>query len=129
MNKKTVIAGAVLITIAIVLGAFGAHALRDRLNEAQLSSFETGVRYQIYQGLALLILGIGSAKFKFNLKPISSLILIGTIMFSLSIYGLSLQSVLGMKLGFLGPVTPFGGLLMIIGWTVFIVQLMKQKDA
>lgn len=128
MNKKIVIIGAILIVIAIILGAFGAHALKERLDVNQLASFETGVRYQIYHGFALLILGLNTSKFTFDLKWVSSFLLLGTILFSGSIYGLSFQPVLEMKLSFLGPVTPLGGMLMIIGWTILIVQLMRQKD-
>lgn len=128
MNKKTVITGAILIVVAIVLGAFGAHALKKVLDFDQLNSFETGVRYQIYYGLALLILGLNSSKFKFDLKWVSGLILSGVILFSGSIYGLTLQPILEVKLSFLGPITPIGGMLMIIGWCIFIVQLIRQKN-
>ena len=128
MNKKTVISGAVLIVIAIILGAFGAHALKERLDVNQLSSFETGVRYQMYQGFALLILGLNAVKFKFELQWISGLLLTGVLLFSVSIYGLSLQPIVGVKLSFLGPITPLGGLLMIIAWVIFIVQIARQKN-
>lgn len=128
MNNKTVITGAVIIVIAIVLGAFGAHALKEKLDANQLNSFETGVRYQMYHGFALMILGLNATKFTFDLKWVGSFLLLGTILFSGSIYGLSLQSIFEMKLSFLGPVTPIGGMSMIIGWSVFIVQLMRQKN-
>ncbi len=128
MNKKTAISGAVLIVIAIILGAFGAHALKEKLDVNQLSSFETGVRYQMYQGFALLILGLNAAKVKFELKWITGLLLAGTLLFSCSIYGLSLQPIIEVKLSFLGPITPLGGLLLIIAWVIFIVQLTRQKN-
>jgi len=127
MNKKTVVAGAVLIVIAIILGAFGAHALKERLDANQLTSFETGVRYQMYLGFSLVILGLNVSKFQFGFKWVSGLLLTGIILFSGSIYGLSLQSLFGVKMSFLGPITPLGGLLMIIGWFIFIVQLIRQK--
>lgn len=128
MNRKIVITGAILIVVAIVLGAFGAHALKKVLDFNQLSSFETGVRYQIYHGLALLILGLNSSKFNFGLKWVSGLLNTGVILFSGSIYGLTLQPILEMKLSFLGPITPIGGMLLIIGWCIFIVQLIRQKN-
>jgi len=128
MNKKIVITGAILIVIAIILGAFGAHALKKHLDINQLNSFETGVRYQMYHGFAFLILGLNTSKFTFDLKWVSSFLLLGIILFSGSIYGLSLQPILAMKLSFLGPVTPLGGMLLIIGWFIFIFQLMGQKS-
>ena len=128
MNKKTVITGAILIVVAIILGAFGAHALKKVLDFDQLNSFETGVRYQIYHGLALLVLGLNNSKFKFDLKWVSGLLLFGVILFSGSIYGLTLQPIFEVKLSFLGPITPIGGMLMIIGWFIFIVQLIRQKN-
>ena len=127
MNKKTVIAGAILIVVAIVLGAFGAHALKENLELEQLNSFETGVRYQMYIGFSMLILGLNKDKFKFNVDTVTLLLLIGILLFSLSIYGLSLQSLIGFKMSFLGPITPLGGLLMIVGWSVFIYQMIRKN--
>jgi uncharacterized membrane protein YgdD (TMEM256/DUF423 family) len=127
MNKKIVLAGAIFIVIAIVLGAFGAHALKEVLVPEELTSFETGVRYQMYHGLALLAIGLNSNALGFSLKWIFNFILAGVVLFSCSIYGLSLDTLIGMKLSFLGPITPLGGLLMIIGWVILIVQLIKSK--
>lgn len=127
MNRKIVIAGIVLIVVAIILGAFGAHALKDLLLEAKLKSFETGVRYEMYHGLALLVLGLNADHFSFSLKLATTLILAGVLLFSVSIYFLSLQEPLQMSFKFLGPITPLGGVLMITGWTVLLVQLLKEK--
>lgn len=126
MNKKTIITAATLIAIAIILGAFGAHGLKKIASVEKVASFETGVRYQFYTAFSLLILGLNSSKFEFNLKMITNLLLIGTILFSGSIYLLSLQEFLGTNLSFLGPITPLGGLLMIISWIVFIFKFLKQ---
>lgn len=127
MNKKIVVTGAILILISIVLGAFGAHALKEVLLPAELASFETGVRYQMYHGLALLVIGLNSNVIGFSLKSVYIMILGGVILFSVSIYGLSLDTLVGMEFKFLGPITPLGGLLLIIGWSVLIVQLIKSK--
>ena len=127
MNNKTVITGAILCVIGIVLGAFGAHALKSLISVDRLQSFETGVRYQMYAGFALLILGINTDRFQFSLKWIVRLLLIGIILFSGSIYGLALQEVFSVSLKFLGPITPLGGLLQIIGWFLLIYQLIKQS--
>jgi uncharacterized membrane protein YgdD (TMEM256/DUF423 family) len=127
MNKKTIITAAILLAIAIILGAFGAHGLKKIASIEKVASFETGVRYQFYTAFSLFILGLNSSKFEFKLKLITNLLLIGTILFSGSIYLLSLQEFLGTNLSFLGPVTPLGGLLMIISWVIFIFKFIKQQ--
>lgn len=126
MNKKLVITGVILILFAIILGAFGAHGLKKVADANAVASFETGVRYQHYSGLALLIVGLASSHLKFSLKSFYILILTGTMLFSVSIYFLALQQAIGMELKFLGPITPIGGSLLIIGWTIFLVKLMRQ---
>lgn len=127
MNRSYLIIGAFAIFFAIILGAFGAHALKEVLSPHRLVSFETGVRYQMYHGIAFLIFAVINEKVSFSLKWVGNLILVGMVLFSGSIYGLALQEVLNIKLSFLGPITPIGGLFMIIGWFVFIVQLIKSK--
>lgn len=128
MNKRIVIIGATLFVLAIVLGAFGAHSLRKYLDTEQLKTFEVGVRYQFYQAIAFLILGFNADKIKFNLKSISTILLIGTIFFSGSIYMLSIAEILNISEKIIGPITPIGGLIMIIAWILFIVKLVKAKD-
>ncbi|MFT6983740.1 MAG: uncharacterized membrane protein YgdD (TMEM256/DUF423 family) [Crocinitomicaceae bacterium] len=127
MNKKIVITGAALILIGIVLGAFGAHSLKKVVDASQVFSFETGVRYQIYHGFALIILGANADRLLFNSKWVIRIMLIGVAVFSLSIYLLVLQGPMGVSLKFLGPITPIGGLLMILGWGLFIKNLLSQK--
>ena len=126
MNKRIVLTAAVLLLLAIVLGAFGAHGLKDKVTPERIATFEVGVRYQFYIGLAILILGFNEEKLGFSLKPTFILLLIGVLFFSVSIYFLAIQEILGASLKFLGPITPLGGLLMIIGLFVFIVKLMRK---
>lgn len=126
MNKKIVLTAAILLLLAIVLGAFGAHGLKDKVTPERIATFEVGVRYQFYIGLAMLILGFNEEKLGFSLKPTFILLLIGVLFFSVSIYFLAIQEILGASLKFLGPITPLGGLLMIIGLFVFIVKLMRK---
>ncbi len=127
MNKKIVITGVVLIVVAIVLGAFAAHALKEVLDANQLTSFETGVRYQMYHGLGLLLIGLSAEKFSFSLTWIFGLMLFGVVLFSGSIYLLATQDVLGLSFRFLGPITPLGGVLLICAWSVLLIQLIKSK--
>lgn len=82
----------------------------------------------MYHGLAFLILGLHADKFQFSLKPIYLLLLIGTLLFSFSIYFLAIQEVLNVALKFLGPITPLGGVLLIFGWTIFLIKLIRTKD-
>lgn len=128
MNKKIVVTGVVLIVIAIILGAFGAHGLKELVSVEKLATFEVGVRYEMYAGIILLIFGLNADKFSFSLKWISNLILVGIILFSGSIYLLSVQELTSMNLKFLGPITPVGGSLMIAGCTVLIVQLLRKPS-
>ena len=113
MNKKIVVTGAVLILIGIILGAFGAHSLKKVVDSSQVLSFETGVRYQIYHGFALIILGVNADRLLINSKWVIRFILLGVAVFSLSIYLMVMQGPMGLSLKFLGPITPIGGLLML----------------
>lgn len=126
MKKKYIITGIVLITLSIVLGAFGAHGLKKVLVSLpeKLTSFETGVKYQMYMGLSFLWLGTLKVEVGKYLYPIW---LVGVIFFSLSIYLLSIDPVISFSFSFLGPVTPIGGLLLIIGWLYLLVNIIKSK--
>ncbi|MDB2657406.1 DUF423 domain-containing protein [Crocinitomicaceae bacterium] len=126
MNKTITISGVILITLSIVLGAMAAHALKEVLEAKELASFETGVRYAMYHGLAFLVLGITADRLH-KLTWSYRLILSGVILFSGSIFLLSLQSLLGVSLKFLGPVTPLGGILMISGWAFLLISLLKKR--
>ena len=127
MKTITLVFGAVYGALSIVLGAFEAHALKKILSDERLISFETGVRYQMYAAFFLLIVGY-ILKFESpSEKWISILMIGGTILFSFSIYLLSLQDVLGTNLKFLGPITPLGGLMMIISWVMLIFYFAKHK--
>jgi uncharacterized membrane protein YgdD (TMEM256/DUF423 family) len=126
MSRRIILAGLIFIVLSIILGAFGAHALKEVLAPEKLISFETGVRYQMYHGLALLIVGLNEDKFKSNLKWFYNLIIIGVVLFSFSIYFLAIQDVIDVKLKFLGPITPFGGLMLISGWIVLLIKVLKK---
>ncbi|MEL6918788.1 MAG: DUF423 domain-containing protein [Bacteroidota bacterium] len=108
--------GALYGLLAVVFGAFGAHALKKSFTEEQLKSFETGIKYQMYHAILLIVLGFN---FGFT-TPLETYIvycfILGTFLFSFSIYALCLSASKGEKLKFLGPITPIGGLLLVIGW-------------
>lgn len=111
----------VLLALAVVLGAFGAHALKARLSETSLEVWKTGVLYHFIHALGVLLLAL---LYKVEwLKPksfqVSSwLMIIGILFFSGSIYGLSTTEIHLFNVKWLGPITPFGGLFFISGWLV-----------
>ncbi|MCT2562602.1 MULTISPECIES: DUF423 domain-containing protein [Chryseobacterium] len=127
MKTITLIFGAAYGMLSVILGAFGAHALKKILSVERLESFETGVRYQMYAAFFLLIVGYILKFDTSSQKWISIFMIAGTILFSFSIYFLSLQDYLGANLKFLGPITPLGGLFMILSWGMLIWYFAKTK--
>ena len=110
---------------AVALGALGAHALKGILSDSQLHSFETGVRYQLFHSIALLMLAFNTEKFNHHLKKSLNLMTAGICLFSFSIYLLSIQDAIGISLSFLGPITPIGGLLLITSWILLFFCIKK----
>lgn len=125
MNKNIMALGAAFALTAVILGSFGAHALKELLSSNQLTSFETGVRYQMYHGIVLLFIGISFDKIH-KTALISKLFTSGTILFCFSIYLLNMQELIGTSLSFLGPFTPIGGALLIAGWFRLLLSLLKK---
>ena len=111
---------------AVVLGAFGAHLLSDLLSSDALQSFEVGVRYQFFHGLALLYLSLSQDSNK-GMTTTALFFTVGTLLFSISIYLLSLSTMYGDTglPAILGPVTPIGGLLLILGWVNLLVGYVR----
>lgn len=127
MKTFTLIIGALYGMMSVILGAFGAHAFKKILSVEKLTSFETGVRYQMYAAFFLLIVG-WILKFETGTeKWISWLMILGCFFFSVSIYFLSFQEYWGISLRFLGPDTPIGGMLMILSWFLLILYFWKTK--
>lgn len=125
-SKSALIFGASFMLFGVVLGALGAHALQKAgLDAESLGSYETAVRYQIYHGLALLIL----AQTKYLTREVKGFLIAGTLLFSISIYILALDELLGFSASFLGPVTPIGGSLLILGWALLIIKIVREKSA
>ena len=124
MTQLALIFGSLFGFTAVILGAFGAHLLNKKLTTDQLQSFETGVKYQMYHAIVLLILG-------FNLETSNTIdtyiiyaFIAGTILFSFSIYGLVISSANNKKLTFLGPITPLGGLFLVLGWVLLVYRFV-----
>ncbi len=124
--KETILTfGGLFGGLAVIFGAFGAHALKKRFTEDQLKSFETGVKYQMYHALMLIVTGVSFPFIETSQILMAWCFIFGIILFSFSIYGLTLSDASGKKMRFLGPVTPFGGLLLVIGWILFTINAAK----
>ena len=125
MNEIALVFAAFFGATGIIFGAFGAHVLKKKLTNEQLQSFETGVKYQMYHALVLLVLGF-QLEFDSTIKnSIFLLLIVGTVLFSFSIYGLVLSSANNKKFRLLGPMTPFGGLLLVLGWGLLMYLFLS----
>lgn len=118
--------GAFFGFLAIIFGAFGAHLLKKKFTIEQLNSFETGVKYQMYHALLILMLSF-NLNFDSTLeKSILYCFIVGTILFSFSIYGLCISASKRKKMKLLGPITPIGGLFLVVGWGLLFYHFIKN---
>ncbi len=108
--------GALFAGLAVAFGAFAAHALRERLDASALQTIEIGVRYQMYHALALVLCAALAERGR-RVGASAWCFAIGIVLFSGSLYGLAL-----LELGWLGPVTPIGGVAMLAGWLALLLS-------
>jgi uncharacterized membrane protein YgdD (TMEM256/DUF423 family) len=127
MNRRISIAAALFGMIAIVLGAFGAHGLKAVLNVNELTTFETGVKYQMYHALFLLFVATSTSIDEKTKNRILYFITSGILMFSGSIYLLVTDKLMGFDLKAIGFVTPIGGMLLVLGWLTLFLKLLNKK--
>jgi uncharacterized membrane protein YgdD (TMEM256/DUF423 family) len=127
MDRKIITTAAFLGMTAIILGAFGAHALKKVLNLEQLNTFETGVKYQMYHALFLLFVGLSQSIAEKTKKIIFYFIVVGVFFFSGSIYLLATNNLTGFDFRKIGFITPIGGLLLIVGWIWLFIDFYKKK--
>ena len=125
--KLFIVLGAINGFLSVALGAFGAHALKERLSEKYLAIWETAVQYQMFHALALVAIGIlMSNKLLGHVTSLNAagyLLFAGIIIFSGSLYALSLSGV-----GILGAITPIGGVAFLVGWLMLIVAVVKYAN-
>lgn len=115
--------------IAVILGAFAAHTLKQHLTPEHLDTFQTGVRYQFYHAFAILVVGMLLYSRKTNLLHISGwLFTIGILFFSGSLYLLSVRETMNLALNWLGPITPVGGLFFIAGWVCLFISTFQDNQ-
>ncbi|GIZ07286.1 membrane protein [Flavobacterium sp. UMI-01] len=128
MDKKIIGTGALMGMVAIILGAFGAHALKKVLTPELLATFETGVRYQMYQAIFLLLLPTFKMLTEKTKKTVFYLVVSGVVLFSGSIYGLATNYLTPFDFKTIGFVTPIGGFLIIVGWSMVFFNYFKGKS-
>jgi uncharacterized membrane protein YgdD (TMEM256/DUF423 family) len=113
--------------MAVILGAFGAHGLKDMLPARDLDVFETGVRYQMYHALFLLLTGSMPWVKDQDKKWVLYLITAGVICFSFSLYMIATRELTGIPADLLGLLTPVGGLLFILGWAMLGYRIYRHS--
>jgi len=126
MNKQITTLAVFYIFISILLGAFGAHGIKDYVSEDLIITFNKGVKYLMYAGLGLLILGLNTDKFEFNLKWNFRLIILGSLLFSVNLFIYTFHESFSILKNFV-HIVPVGGLLMIIGWGSLGFKLLRTK--
>jgi len=128
MKRRPILIAAVTGALAVILGAFGAHSLREVLSPEKVATWNTGVEYQFYHTFAILLVAALSDTIGARRSlTITYLFLAGIICFSGSIYLLATREATGMDWVLsLGPVTPIGGLLFITGWVVMFLSVMRS---
>ncbi|WP_223549569.1 DUF423 domain-containing protein [Aestuariivivens sp. NBU2969] len=128
MDKKLVIVACILGATCVVLGAFGAHALKEQITVEAQQTFETGLRYQMYHALLLLFLGNNKTLFSIKTKRIVLyLVVFGVLFFSGSIYGLATNTLTAFNFKSIAFITPVGGFLLILSWILLIANLLKKE--
>jgi uncharacterized membrane protein YgdD (TMEM256/DUF423 family) len=118
-------AGAAALALAVIFGAFGAHALRDRLDASSRGIYETAVMYHFFHALGMLIVSLMPKSGFLSLTQASwvcGLLAAGIVLFSGSLYVLAIT-----RIPALGAITPFGGLAFIAGWLVLVWALLRER--
>jgi uncharacterized membrane protein YgdD (TMEM256/DUF423 family) len=122
MSKTILMAGAVFLALAVLTGAFGAHALKDRLPAGMMQVYKTGVEYHFYHALGLLLVGVLSVQYPSSwINWSAGCLVAGLVLFSGSLYAMALT---GIRV--LGAVTPLGGLSFVAGWILLFVAILKS---
>jgi uncharacterized membrane protein YgdD (TMEM256/DUF423 family) len=129
MNKTIFGTGIFFGLTAVLLGAFGAHGLEKMVNAKAIETFETGVRYQMYHALFLMILGGSNLLVNERKKLIYYFIVVGVVCFSFSIYLLAINELSSFDFKKLALLTPLGGVLLITGWILLGIRVLNQKPS
>ncbi|WP_419212830.1 DUF423 domain-containing protein [Maribacter sp. X9] len=126
--KKTILSTACLFgLLAVVLGAFGAHGLKQLVDADAVATFETGVRYQMYHAFFLFVLGLMPDILVQSKKTIYGCTVLGVVLFSFSIYVLALNDLVEFDFKMFGIITPIGGVFLIAAWTLLGYGILRSK--
>jgi len=117
--------GAITLCLAVLIGAFGAHGLKEMISTTRMVTYQTAVQYHFYHGFGILFVSVLMLNLPnlTALRWVARLLLTGTVLFSGSLYALSLTGV-----GWLGAITPLGGLLFIGAWSLLAISLFQLKS-
>ena len=128
MNKRIILTASFFGAIAVLLGAFGAHGLKNSIDASSLAIWQKGVEYQFYHTFALLYLS-SFARYRNKLINIAYFCFtFGIVLFSGSLYLLATRNILNLGFAeFIGPITPIGGLLFVLGWIMLFFAAFKDK--
>lgn len=126
MMNRILVFAAFFGALSVVFGAFGAHALKALISEQALANWQTAVLYQFIHSVVLLFLS-GKPEIT-NAKLSAWFFSVGILLFSGSLYLLSLRDLWGLPVSFLGPLTPIGGLFFIAGWFTLLMAGLRKKD-
>lgn len=127
MNKTIFLTGILFGVLAVVLGAFGAHRLEGLVNADAIQTYETGVRYQMYHALLLMILANTSFLSDKAQKIVCYLIVLGIALFSFSLYLLATNDLSAFDFKKIALVTPLGGVLLILGWIFLGIGVYRKQ--
>ncbi|HLT34529.1 MAG TPA: DUF423 domain-containing protein [Aquaticitalea sp.] len=127
MNKPILVIATLMGIIAIILGAFAAHGLKQLISPEAILTFETGVKYQMYHALFLLMVGTSQMVQEKSKRLILWLTLLGILFFSGSIYGLATNELSMFDFKTIAFITPIGGFLLILAWTFLLINFLKLK--
>jgi len=123
MAKLFLALGCINAMLVVLIGAFGAHGLKARLTVENMAVFQTGVQYHLYHAVGLILLGLIALQIPITpyLRWSGWLMLVGIVLFSGSLYALSITNI-----HWLGMITPFGGLAFIIAWLLLAIGIIKS---
>ena len=128
MNKQIILTASFFGVIAVIFGAFGAHGLEGKISEYHIDTWKTANQYHFYHTFALLFLSTFSRAKSQSIRVSFIFFTIGILLFSGSLYLLSVRELLGItKISILGPITPLGGLCFIIGWVGLFIAALKNR--
>jgi len=129
MNKQIILTASFFGFVAVVLGAFGAHGLEGKISDYHIGTWKTANQYHFFHTLALLFLSTFSRAKNASIRLSFLAFTLGIILFSGSLYLLSVRSLIGMEgWSWLGPITPVGGVCFMVGWSGLFVAAVRNRS-